>query len=170
MSDGLLQLMGEDVVITHTRPIPPQMIADIAYGMEEPVDIAFRYGYKASEYRALEQHQSFLTAVAAARSELERNGHGVKVKAQWMTENLMDDMYMRAKAPTASIQQVQESIKILSKLADLEPRGVTPQSSGPGFTVVINIPQQAKAESVVIENTADLKFPKFEQKEPTSDE
>lgn len=162
--------MDGDVTISLTHPVPPQMIADIAYGLEEPVDIAFRYGYKASEYYALEKQQQFLTAVATARSELERTGHGVKVKAQWMTENLMDDMYMKAKAPAASIQQVQESIKILSKLADLEPRGVTPQSSGPGFSVVINIPAMAKTETITIENQQKIAFPKFEQKEVTPDE
>jgi hypothetical protein len=157
-----------DITISMTHPVPPQMIADIAYGLEEPVDIAFRYGYKASEYYALEKQQQFLTAVQTARSELERTGHGVKVKAQWMTENLMDDMYMRAKAPTASIQQVQESIKILSKLADLEPRGVTPQNSGPGFSVVINIPSMPQVEKVVNEAVDQLKFPKFTAQEATS--
>lgn len=142
------------------RTPPPQMIADLAYGMEEPVEIAYRYGYKASEFRQLEQHPPFLAAVAAARSELERAGHSVKVKAQWMTENLMDDLYIRAKSAHSSIGQIQDTIKILAKLADLEPRGnAAPVSSAPTSSVQI-IFNNTGAEVVIGgETVAETKTP-----------
>ena len=141
------------------------MVTELAYGMEDPVDVAYRYGITASQFADLETHKPFLAEVAAKRAELERGGHTVKVKAAWMAENLLDDMYLRAKSADASINQVQESIKILAKLADLEPKGVQQVASGPGFSVVINIPQVKTDDGKTIEaTTQELKFPVFAAK------
>ena len=143
----------------------PEMVTELAYGMEDPVDIALRYGITASQFKDLEAHKPFLAEVAAKRAELERGGHTVKVKAAWMAENLLDDMYLRAKSPDASINQVQESIKILAKLADLEPKGAQQVAPGPGFSVVINIPQLQTDDGKTIEAvTKELKFPVFTPK------
>lgn len=111
-----------EISVPGLPPPPPEMIAEIAYGLQEPVDIAFRFGYAKSEYEQLEQNRYFVAAVMSARSELERNGHSVKIKARFMTENLMEDVYTRAKSPTASIGQVLDAVKVLSRLGDLEPK------------------------------------------------
>jgi hypothetical protein len=146
-----------------SKPIPPEMIAAIAMGMEEPLDIAFRYGFAASEYRALEQHRPFVAEVMSKRAEFERGGQTVKVKAAWMTENLLDDLYLRAKSTGASIQQIQETVKIMSKLGDLEPKAVQQVAQGTGFTVQIIIPAVAGADGgkTIEAQTQTLTFPTF---------
>lgn len=127
-----------EISIPGLPPPPPEMIAEIAYGLHEPVDIAYRFGYSRSEYEQLEQNRYFVAAVMSARSELERQGHSVKVKARWMTENLMEDVYTRAKNPAASIGQVLDAVKTLAKLGDLEPKQVAEKSTqGPATSVQI---------------------------------
>lgn len=120
-------------------PAPPQeMILAIAEGMHEPVDVAFRFGYSKSEYEALEQNKYFVAAVMSARAELERSGHPIKLKARFMTESLLDEMYVRAKSPNASLGQVLDAIKVTSKLGDLEPKPqVEKVAPGQGTTVQI---------------------------------
>lgn len=148
-----------------TKPIPPEMVAQIALGMEEPVDIAYRYGFAASEYRELEQHKPFISDVMAKRAELERGGQTVKVKAAWMTENLLDDLFLKAKAPEASIAQVQETVRIMAKLGDLEPKQrIEANQGGPAFQVVINIPAvSAGPQGSTSAQQVSLTFPSFTQ-------
>lgn len=139
----------DEIVVPGVPTPPPEMIAEIAYGMHEPVDIAFRFGYSKSEYEALEQNRYFVAAVMSARSELERAGHGVKVKARFMTENLMDDIYVRAKSPQASIGQVLDAVKVLSKLGDLEPKPQV-EKTAPGQGTSVQIIFSGNQADVVI--------------------
>lgn len=141
------------------------MITDIAQGMEEGVDIAFRYGYTASEYRALEQHQPFVMAVMRVRAELEREGHPIRAKARWMTDKLMDEVFLKAKCSSAPLGQVLDAVKTMAKIGDLEPKNiVAPGASGPAFSVVINIPTMPQQVGKTIEAEDVISFPKFEEK------
>lgn len=143
---------------------PPQMVAEIAYGMEEPVDIAFRYGISASEYRKLAQNAHFQAEVAAKTAELVRAGHTVKVKAQYMAEDLLETMYLRAKDPKATFTMVHEAVKTIAKLADLEPKTINTTPQGAGFSITINIPQHKTTETgtVIEASTEKLSFPTFQ--------
>lgn len=128
-------------------PSPPaQMVYDIAYGLEEPVDVAFRYGYTASQWAELEENGPFRQAVAAARSELEKGGHAVRVKARWMTEVLLEDLFFKTKQQGVTINQLQETIRITSRLGDLEPKAVAPTMvGGPASSIKIVFSTEPKA-------------------------
>lgn len=129
---------------------PPQMVAEIAYGMEEPVDIAFRYGISASEYRKLAQNAHFQAEVAAKTAELMRAGHTVKVKAQFMAEDLLETLYLQAKDPKATFNMVHEAVKTMAKLADLEPKANQPQVQGGGTAIHIIFNNETNKERLVI--------------------
>lgn len=131
------------------------MVAEIAMGMHEPADIAYRYGIVRSEFAKLEKNTAFLAEVAAKRAEYERGGQTVKMKAQLMAEHLMDDMFLRAKSPDASIGQIQESIKILAKLGDLEPKNNGPVVT-PGSGTSVQIIFNGSTPSVTIGSETDL--------------
>jgi hypothetical protein len=120
-------------------PQPPaQMVYDIAAGLEEPVDVAYRYGYSASEWKTLEEHQPFRSAVAQARSELEKGGHAVRTKARWMTEILLEDLFFRMKQEGTTVSQLQESVRIMSRLGDLEPKAAVQGAiGGPASSIKI---------------------------------
>lgn len=130
-------------------PNPPaQMVYDIAAGMEEPLDIAIRYGYLPSEWKVLEENQPFRQAVAAARSELEKGGHAVRTKARWMTEVLLEDLFFRMKQDGVSVGQLQETIRITSRLGDLEPKS-GPQLGAGGPTTSVQIVFSGTAQPAV---------------------
>lgn len=155
----------------NTKPIgvpppPAAMIHDLAAGMEEPVDIAFRYGYSASQWAILEEFPPFRQAVAAARSELEKGGHTVRTKARWMVDVLIEDLYLKSKGASVTIGQLQETVRVLARLGDLEPKPNAPSGpAAPAFTVTINIPQLPAPEAVKTIDGDDLvAFPKFEEK------
>lgn len=131
-------------------PPPAQMIADIAFGVEEPADIAFRYGYTASQYEVLEQHQPFVNAVLAVRAELEKGGHSVKVKSRAFAEHLAEQLFLRASQSTASSDLILNSLKVFAKLGDLEPRGNLPLAGGAPTTSVQIIFSGGEQAEVVI--------------------
>lgn len=131
-------------------PPPAKMVADIAFGLEEPVDIAFRYGYSASQYAVLEQHQPFVNAVLAVRAELEKGGHSVKVKSRAFAESLAEELFLRASARHASSDLVLNALKVFAKLGDLEPRGNLPMGGGAPTTSVQIIFSDGEKPEVVI--------------------
>lgn len=132
------------------------MVAEIAMGMHEPADIAYRYGISRSEFALLEKNTAFCAEVATKRAEYERGGQTVKMKAQLMTENLMDDMFLRAKHPQASLGQIQDTVKILAKLGDLEPKN-NAQVVAPGGGTSVQIIFNGSAAAVTIGSENDPK-------------
>jgi hypothetical protein len=148
------------------------MVTEIAQGLVDPIDIAYRYGYSRSEFEQLAKSKVFCADVAIKRAEFERGGQSIKIKAQLMTEHLLDDLFLMAKDGT--IGQVQETIKILSKLGDLEPRNTQVQTaSGPAFSISINIPEVGviKAQTIEMQSPVPvIDVPVFNETKPDTDE
>jgi hypothetical protein len=119
---------------------PPEMVAEIAIGMEEPVDIAFRYGFVASKYVILEQNKAFIADVASKRAEYERDGYTAEIKAKWMATHLMDDYFIRLKSPSASLGQLESGITTLARLGQLgqKNREMTPVGAGSSVQIIFN--------------------------------
>lgn len=135
---------------------PAEMVAQIAIGMEEPVDIAFRFGYPASEYRLLEANKAFSAEVAGKRAEYERDGYSVEIKTRWMVGNLLDDYFIRLKTSGATLSQIESGITTLSRLAGL---GQKKQDHGPvaaGSSIQI-IFSGAQAGEITIGGTTTAK-------------
>jgi hypothetical protein len=150
---------------------PSSMVDEIAQGVEEPADIAYRYGYLRSEYDRLAKNKMFIADVATKRAEYERGGQKLKLKAKLMAEHLLDNLFIDSMGGT--IGQKQESMKILMKLADLEPKqSQVQQSAGAGFSISINIPATGIVQTQTIELNAApiLDIPTFESLEDKPDE
>lgn len=119
---------------------PAEMVAQIAIGMEQPVDIAFRYGYKASEYQVLEQNKAFAAEVAAKRAEYERDGYSVEIKTRWMVGNLLDDYFIRLKDSTTTLGQLEAGVNTMARLAGLGQKKVdqAPAAAGSSIQIIFN--------------------------------
>lgn len=119
--------------------VPQEMVVAIATGMEEPADIASRYGFEGHKWQQLKKWKPFLDAVAAQRAELEANGMTFKIKAKVLTEDVFEDAYKIARSNDATLLQKLEFIKLGAKLADMEPKNNSAQvAQGPGFSISIN--------------------------------
>jgi hypothetical protein len=124
--------------------IPSEMVAEIAKGMEEPKDIAFRYGFAGKVWEELRDWQPFQTAVAAQRAEFESSGYTFKIKAKILTEDVFEQAYKHARSQDATLLQKLEFVKLGAKLADMEPKQNSQAIAGPGFSIVINLAEPQK--------------------------
>jgi hypothetical protein len=130
--------------------IPSEMVAEIAAGLEDPKDIAFRYGIVGQGWQDLQKWVPFQNAVAAQKAEYEKSGFTFKVKAKVLTEDVFEQAYKYAKSTETSLLQKLEFIKVGAKLADMEPKNTAQVASGPAFSITINLADKAKPKTIEI--------------------
>lgn len=154
--------MDEELLPTQPQPaldIPQEMILAMAIGMEEPDQIASRYGFEGIEWRKLQAWKPFNDAVAKQKAELEQNGVTFRIKAKALTEDVFEDAYKIARSNDATLLQKLEFIKLGAKLGDMEPKASAQVASGPGFSITINITDPPKKPEVVdVETVEQVEF------------
>ena len=162
--------MNEELLPTTPPPaldVPQEMILAIAIGMEEPSEIASRYGFDGDRWKVLSVWKPFLDAVAKQKAELEQNGITFRIKAKALTEDVFEDAYKIARSNDATLLQKLEFIKLGAKLGDMEPKASAQVASGPGFSITINITDPPKKPEVVdVETVEQVEFvpPKLDLK------
>lgn len=125
-----------------THPIftlDPKFIFELASGIEEPAHVAKRYHYTEEAWQSLQQDESFRKVVEAKRTELQKSGYTFRLKAALAAEDLLDEVYLGAKSPDASLSAKLESFKYLTKIANLEPKEDKNAVSGPSFSIKIDL-------------------------------
>lgn len=139
----------------------------MAIGMEEPDQIASRYGFEGIDWKKLQAWKPFNDAVAKQKAELEQNGVTFRIKAKALTEDVFEDAYKIARSNDATLLQKLEFIKLGAKLGDMEPKASAQVASGPGFSITINITDPPKKPEVVdVETVEQVEFepPKLDLK------
>ena len=119
--------------------ISDEMVASIALGMEDELIVASRHGFSVEQYETLASQKWFQLQIAVKRSEFEKNGVTFKAKATWMAADLLDQVYLSAASPDASLGQKHEVLKTLIKAGGLEPKEEKSQNTGPTFTLSIDL-------------------------------
>lgn len=138
--------------------VPQELILQVAIGMEDPAEVASRYGFNIDEWKKLEQWKPFQDAVAKQKSELEQSGLTFRIKAKALTEDVFEDAYKIARSNDSTLMQKLEFIKLGAKLADMEPKNTSQVAAGPGFSISINFssPKPENPEkSKIIDITPD---------------
>lgn len=124
---------------TPTLKFPPQdMVLSVAMGLEDPQEIASRYGYSDDEWQTIAKWKPFVDAVAKHRAELEASGWTFKTLAKGLTQQVFEDAYKIAISNDSTLLQKLEFVKLGAKLADMEPKANTQVASGPGFSINIH--------------------------------
>jgi hypothetical protein len=134
-----------------TRSIPPEMLLDIAAGMEDPVDIAYRYGFSASEFKKLEQSQQFLSEVATLRSKHERSGEAAVAKAGMMYDVLAEKYFLRLMDNEATTSQLAAGVEAFATLGNRKPKAATSNVQGAQFSITFNIPNAVNTQATTID-------------------
>ena len=129
--------------------VPQELILAVAIGLEEPADIASRYGFVGDRWEKLRLWKPFTDAVAKQRAELEQSGVTFKIKAKALTEDVFEDAYKIARSNDATLMQKLEFIKLGAKLGDMEPKASTQVQAGPGFSITINLGNVSKKSEIV---------------------
>lgn len=120
--------------------IKPEMINEVATGLEEGKDIAQRYGFSEAEWDEIKERPDFQQAVAKVRSEMERSGQTFRLKAAVMADSLMENMYKHAMDSETPVKDKATALQLLTRVGELEPKASAQVSAGPGFSITINLP------------------------------
>ena len=137
---------------TRAREIPPDMLLDIAAGMEEPADIALRYGFTASEFKRLCESQEFLRDISAQRAENDKTGVTARNKAGMMYDVLADKYFQRLLDSNVAIGQLAAGVEAFATLGGRKPKATIAEAAGAGFQIVFNI-QQPTAQTKLVNET-----------------
>jgi hypothetical protein len=140
--------------------ISAEMVLQIATGVEEPHEIAERYGITGAAWEKLQQWPPFVNAVAAKKAELEQSGYTHQMMMRMMADAAAKQLFLRTMSNDATIGQLQESYRIFAKMGNLEPRP-TAADSGSKFSLTINFPAVDGKPAHVIE----IKAPEAPQEE-----
>jgi hypothetical protein len=128
-----------------TLDIPPQLVWECAAGLENPADVAARFGFEGDKWERLSQWPPFITAVQTQRAEFERNGMTFRLKAGLMAEEMMSQMFKQAIGIDSTILQKLSVFNSLVDVAGLKPdkKAVdTTANAAPKFSITINFPNQ----------------------------
>lgn len=136
--------------------VPAEMVAEMAKGLEEPVDIARRYGFAGQRWAELEKWQPFLDAVGKKRAELEAEGWTFRAKAGLLAEMMLDDLGRLGLSSDVPLMQKLAVTEALVKWGDKAPKQAASAGSGTGFSITINLPPAtARAAEIDITPTTD---------------
>jgi len=137
-----------------TLDIPPQLVWECAAGLENPTDVAARFGFSGEKWERLQQWPPFIQAVQQQRAEFERNGMTFRLKAGLMAEEMMSQMFKQAIANDTSIMQKLSVFNSLVDVAGLKPDKKAEAASvqtAPKFSITINIPQTGGPAPITID-------------------
>ena len=125
--------------------LPPELVTEVALGIEPATTLFKRYGYSDAEYQQISTSTWFAKEITSKRAALEADGFNFPAKMKMLAEDLMTEAYLHAKE-SDSVSAKLEVGKYLAKLADLEPRANAQAVTGPGFQINISIPSIANEQ------------------------
>lgn len=132
--------------------IPAEMVAEMAKGLEEPVDVARRYGFAGQRWDELARWQPFLDAVDKKRAELAAEGWTFRTKAGLLAEMMLDDLGRLGLSSDVPLLQKLAVTEALVKWGDKAPKAAAVQQ-GSGFTINITLPPPAAPAAIDITPT-----------------
>lgn len=141
---------------TRYRNIDPRMIYDLASGVEEPDEIARRYGFEGEEWEQLAQRPELIRAVQQQAAELKKNGTTFRNKAKLLSDSMLNNLYQAAMRDDVPVKDKAAALLAVAKFAGVD-APAQQASQGAGFSITINLPAsspvvvEAKAKPKVIE-------------------
>ncbi|MEM5400846.1 hypothetical protein [Paraburkholderia unamae] len=128
---------------------PAEMVAALAQGLEDPADVAARFGYEGDRWVALSSNPAFLRAVEGVKAELMAEGWVLRTKAKAYAEILQDELAKRAAQPDTPLTQQLAVYEALCKTGDVLPKAKTQTgNTGPSFSISINLDRATVEASV----------------------
>lgn len=128
----------------HANPalyLSPEMVTELALGMDPPKDICARYGIADFEYAKMASQEWFGELVAKRRMDLNDNGQLFEGKARMMAEELYVRAYQQALTGGLTANLVIDLAKQLAEIGmPKSARATANMPTGPQFQININMP------------------------------
>ncbi|WP_322152308.1 hypothetical protein [Paratractidigestivibacter sp.] len=121
------------------RNIDPRMIYDLASGVEEPDEVARRYGFEGDEWDKLAERPELIRAVKQQAAEQAKNGTTLKNKARLLSDSMLNNLYMASMRDDVPVKDKASALLAITKLAGLDTPSAG-QAQGAGFSITINLP------------------------------
>lgn len=125
--------------IVSVLDIDQKFVLEVASGIKEPALLAEEYGYTPEQWLFLKEYEPFKKQVEAKKTELKANGYTFRMKAAIAAEDLLDSVYLKAKEQGASFHTQLEAVKFMARAAGLETPPKAEVSTGPAFSITINL-------------------------------
>jgi len=126
--------------------LSPEMVAELALGVDPPVDVAAKYGFELKDFLQLQAQPWFAEAVYRERERQQKEGITFQSKAKMMAEEMWVDLYKEAKSNLLKPELKVDVAKQLTEVAGMKPKNPVTQTgpAGPAFTVNITIPSEMR--------------------------
>jgi len=129
----------EQMTLQTMIEIPPRMVLELASGIRDGADIAADYGYSVEQWVAMKAFPPIVKAVDEKKAELKASGWSFRAKCGWMAEELLEDLYTKAKDKEVSFSALLETIKFTAKAAGTDAPPKVEASIGNSFSININL-------------------------------
>lgn len=128
--------------------LDPKLIFDLAARVDPPRVIAERYGLDPQYLLEVLEIPHVRRMVQAKKRELDQSGFALAAKARLMFEDLLPDVYRRAKAEGVTLSGVLEAAKFMRTVAGMDKQeGSTP---GEKFSITIKFSGDTAPKDVVV--------------------
>jgi len=148
---SLLQTPGSAQTLAEKAlRVPPEMVLQIASGLDEPQDIAHRYGFTAEEFASLQAWTPFVQEVAKVRAELEKSGMDFTLDSRLKAKELSNAIFLRAMNTDATFGQVHDAFRTFTEFGDLKPKPPPTANQGSpgqaGFSINIILSNDPRSQ------------------------
>lgn len=125
--------------------LSPEMVNELALGIDPPLQIAQKYGLTAAEFTALQAQEWFGAEVFRRRDQLHAEGMSFQVKAKMIAEEVMQDFFQTTKTKDVRPEHILEFLKQTAEYGGLKQKVLANQGpAGPAFMIQINLPAGAQ--------------------------
>lgn len=135
-----------------TLDVPPQLIWECAAGLEDPAQVAARFGFEGDKWARLSQWAPFINAVSQQRAQFDKEGITFRLKAGLMAEQMMDKLFQQAVSNDSTILQKLSVFQSLVDVAGLKPDKKAQSADhgeAPRFSITINLPNSGPTPMVI---------------------
>jgi hypothetical protein len=154
--------------------VSPEMVIELAMGMDPPLDIAQKYGFSVAEFMALQAQEWFGKMVAEHRLVLHERGITVQTKARVILEEGLQDLAAKSKSTDGLRPDIHmDMLKLAYDVSGLkaeQARNVPQAGSTPGFVINIVVPEGRQGPSIhkIDRGVADKPAPMVIELTPTA--
>lgn len=136
--------------------LSPEMVAELALGVDPPLQVAQKYGLSPAEFMALQAQDWFGKEIYRKREELHADGMTFQVKARMIAEEVMQDFFRKSKTQDLRPEHLLEFLKQTAGYGGLTPKvGAVTGPAGPAFQINITLPDNPQGPSLAKIETAD---------------
>ena len=134
--------------------LDPRIIFDLAAQIDTPEAVAELHGVDARALRAVMEMPFVKTAIKAKRKELEETGFTLAAKARLCFEDLLADVYRKAKDEEVSLSAVLNAAEFFRKVSGLDKPELTQNREQFSITINIGGADSAKPQRITLESAA----------------